>query len=58
MPIFQVPGVGSVRLPDDLKEEEYERVIRRLVETAPPQERIPSDYSAGQIFGGGLERTH
>ena len=57
MPIFQVPGVGSVRLPDDLKEEEYERVIRKLVENAPPQERIPSDYSAGQIFGGGLERS-
>ena len=55
MPIFQIPGVGPVSLPDGLKEEEYEQVVRKLVEQsgAEPEGRAP--YTTGELFKRLLE---
>jgi len=59
MPIFQIPGVGPVSLPDGLREDEYEKVVRRLVESSSvgkePSARAP--YTGGELFKSAAGRT-
>jgi hypothetical protein len=54
MPVFDIPSLGLVKLPDNLKEEEYERILRGLQGVNLPQGK--AEFSPGQIFGGGVTR--
>lgn len=56
MPVFNVSGMGAVRLPEGLSAEDYERIVRRLQEKSGAASEGTPDYSAGQVAAMALQR--
>lgn len=56
MPVFNVSGMGAVRLPEGLSAEDYERIVRRLQEKSGAAAEGTPDYSAGQVAAMAVQR--
>ncbi|NDG01343.1 MAG: hypothetical protein EB123_07920, partial [Synechococcaceae bacterium WBB_32_011] len=55
MPIFNVPGRGRVQLPEGLKQEDYQAILRGMqMEQA---ESFKPEYTIGQLAGRPIQRT-
>jgi hypothetical protein len=55
MPVFNVPGRGRVQLPEGLKQEEYQAILRGMqMEQA---ESYTPEYTFGQLAGRPIQRT-
>jgi hypothetical protein len=53
MPIFNVPGRGRVQLPEGLKPEDYQAILRGM----QMEMGVAPEYSFGQIAGRPVQRT-
>jgi hypothetical protein len=53
MPIFNVPGRGRVQLPEGLKPEDYQSILRGM----QMEMGVEPEYSLGQIAGRPIART-
>ena len=56
MPVFNVSGMGAVRLPEGLSAEDYERIVKRLQEKSGAAAEGTPDYSAGQVAAMAVQR--
>ena len=54
MPIFNVPGRGRVQLPEGLKQEDYQAILRGM--QLEEIEAFKPEYTLGQTVGMGLQR--
>lgn len=56
MPIYNVGGIGAVRLPEGLSEQEYELIVRRLQEKSGGRGGAAPEFGMGQTAGFALQR--